>query len=68
MHLTTTAPLTVQDLEAHGFTAIEIARLGQLKANYDSFRESCESNREYEQLCFLRWRYEQGEIREATTG
>ena len=62
MNLTTTAPITVQALEAQGFTAIEITRLQQRKARYDGFQEYCESNREYEQLCFLKWRYEQGQI------
>ncbi|CAN5641379.1 hypothetical protein BH23CHL2_BH23CHL2_21910 [soil metagenome] len=68
MNLTTTAPITVQDLEAHGFSAVEISRLQQRKDRYDGFQEYCESDREYERLCFLKWRYEQGELQEAITG
>ena len=68
MQFTITTPTTRRDLAAAGFTQPEITRLQQLKDRYDGFQEYCESNREYEQLRFLRWRYEQGEIREATTG
>ena len=62
MNLTTTTPISVQDLEAQGFTADEIGSLQTLRDRYRPVRESCESNREYEQLCFLKWRYEQGQI------
>jgi hypothetical protein len=67
MHLTATAPITVRELEQQGFSAAAITRLQQLKANYDPCREHCESNREHGQLCFLKWRYAQGEITETTT-
>ena len=68
MQGTITAPTTIQDLTTIGFSTEEIRRLEALKTSYDPYREHCESNREYEQLCFLKWRYERGEIREAITG
>ena len=60
MELTITTPTTTRDLTAQGFSRDEIAALKALKANRDPYREYCESNREFEQLAFLKWRYEQG--------
>jgi len=68
MNLTSTAPITVPDLEAHGFTADEITRLQQLKACYNRDREYFENNAVYERLSFLKWRYQQGEMMETITG
>jgi hypothetical protein len=62
MNQTTTAPTTLHDLQAQGFTADEIARVQRLKDRYHPFRETCASNAEYERLNFLKWRYEQGRI------
>ena len=61
MQVTITVPTTIQDLITIGFSTEEIELLEVLKTSYDPYRE-------YEQLCFLKWRYERGEIREATTG
>jgi hypothetical protein len=62
MNLTTTRPLTVDDLEAQGFSTGEIARLRRLKRCYHPYRAFCATNPEFEQLAFLKWRYEQGRI------
>ena len=61
-------PVTIQDLKATGFGPDQVQEFETLKATYDPCRECCESNREYEQPCFLKWRYERSEIREAITG
>jgi hypothetical protein len=45
MYLTTGAPLTVQDLQTRGFTAVEITRLEELKARYGPYLEYCASDR-----------------------
>ena len=68
MQDTISAPTTRRDLSAVGFSPAEIDALVVLKARYNRERESFESNREYERLSFLKWRYEQGENREAITG
>ena len=62
MRLTTTEPTTIRDLAAQGFDDREISRLRALKAGYDQFRDFCESNQVFEQLSFLKWRYEHGEF------
>lgn len=65
MELTLTTTTTVRDLATQGFNREEIKRLQALKSRHVPFREYCESNRIYEQFCFLKWRYEQGEFAHA---
>lgn len=66
MQLTTSTSPTVNDLAAYGFSAAEIARLQELRSRYQPFREYCASNREFERLAFLKWRYERGQFARAT--
>jgi hypothetical protein len=68
MQIITTVPTTTRELQRHCFTPKQIQALETLKASYDPYREYCESNWEFERLAFLKWRYAQGEIREAITG
>lgn len=63
MELTITTPTTTsRDLLAQGFSRDEVKQLKALKSKHDPYREYCESNREFEQLAFLKWRYEHGEF------
>lgn len=65
MRLTTTRPTTIHDLAEMGFDDREINRLRALNACYDPFREICESNHVFEQLSFLKWRYQNGSFANA---
>lgn len=66
MELTITTPTTTtRDLMAMGFSDNEINTLKKIKSGFDPFREFCESNREYERLAFLKWRFERGEFAQA---
>ncbi len=61
MELTlTTTQTTIRELTVQGFSTEEIEHLKAIKANHDPYREYCESNREFERLSFLKWRYKQG--------
>jgi len=63
MTLAITAPTTTtRDLQAQGFSRAEIKQLKAIKTNHDPYREYCESNREFERMAFLKWRYEHGAI------
>jgi hypothetical protein len=62
MNTTQTETITSEDLRAQGFTAAQIERLELLQASYDPYREYFESNREFERLAFLKWRYQQGQV------
>ena len=68
MQTTITVPTARRDLATAGFTPTEIDALAALKARYTRDREYFESNAEYERLSFLKWRYQQGEIKETITG
>ena len=59
---TATTTRTTHQLASQGFTVKEIARLEALKRSYDGFREFCDSDREFQQLAFLKWRYEHGDV------
>jgi hypothetical protein len=50
------------DLAALGFAPEQIARLEQLKSSYSAFSEQFETDREFQQVAFLKWRYEHGAI------
>jgi hypothetical protein len=52
---------TVNDLRALGFSADEITRLTLLKARYPLI-EFVETPREWQRLCFLRWRVQYGDL------
>jgi hypothetical protein len=51
------------DLEEAGFTAPQIDRLDQLKANYP-FLEFTDSIDEFRRLNFLKWRVRHGHVAE----
>jgi hypothetical protein len=61
---TTTRTRTTRnlDLAALGFAPEQIARLEQLKRSYSAFSEQFESDREFQQVAFLKWRYDHGDI------
>lgn len=58
----TAATVSTATLPSAGFTSAEIARLEQMRAGYDPFREICECDQEYQRLSFLKWRYQHGEV------
>lgn len=62
MPTTTTHTITTVELAQSGFSQEEIQQLDALRAGFDAFRESCESNQQYERLCFLKWLYEHGRV------
>ncbi|HLT20352.1 MAG TPA: hypothetical protein VKZ96_12895 [Thermomicrobiales bacterium] len=53
--------LTVDDLEAAGFSGEQIARLVETRERYSRFHEFFDE-RELQRLSFLRWRVEEGHI------
>ena len=53
--------MTTTDLEVSGFASEQVARLVELRASHNPFREHF-SEREYQQLNFLRWRIEHGQV------
>ena len=59
---TTTRTIQPLDLFALGFTPEQIARLEALKQSYSAFSEHFDSDREFQQLAFLKWRYQHGDI------
>jgi hypothetical protein len=58
----TTAPRneTLADLERAGLSAEQICRLQALRERYHPLIEQVESNRQWDQLQFLRWLYREG--------
>ena len=54
----------VAQLMSQGFTAIEIAQLLSLKQRYQ-YIDLTDSRKEWEQLRFLRWLYQNGHYPEA---
>ena len=53
--------LTTTDLEASGFVPEQVARLVELREGHSPFREQF-SEREYQQLNFLRWQLAHGRL------
>ena len=53
--LTTTRVLEVQDLIGMGFSKQQVEMLQQLPSNYSAFSEQFDSDREFRQVCFLKW-------------
>jgi hypothetical protein len=51
---------TVADLERAGLNAEQIGRVQALRARYHPLIEQVETNRQWEQLQFLRWLYQEG--------
>jgi hypothetical protein len=60
--VTTTRTSQSLDLASLGFSADQIARLDGLKQSYSAFTEQFDSEREFQQVSFLKWRYERGDI------
>jgi hypothetical protein len=60
MPTTTTYTITEVELVEAGFSQEEIHKLEALRTGFDAFRESCESNQQYERLRFLKYLYEHG--------
>ena len=60
MPTTTTHTITEVELAESGFSQEEIHKLVALRTGFDQVRESCESNQQYERLCFLKYLYEHG--------
>ena len=59
---TTTPSIEAAQLVGMGFSQEQVAQLQQLKASYSAFSEQFETAREFQQVKFLKWRYERGEI------
>ena len=51
---------TVADLEGAGLSAAQIGRLQALRARYHPLIEQVETQRQWQQLQFLRWLYRAG--------
>jgi hypothetical protein len=54
--------ITVDDLLDVGFTPDEVEQLRELKREYP-FVEYVDSGRQWQRLQFLKWRYENGDLR-----
>lgn len=54
--------ITVDDLLEVGFASDEIERLRELKHEYP-FIEYVDSGRQWQRLLFLKWRYDNGDLR-----
>jgi hypothetical protein len=61
--VTTTRTLDTTDLAAAGFSAEQIANLVAFKQSYNPFSEHFDSDREFRQVSFLKWQYENGQVR-----
>jgi hypothetical protein len=61
--VTTTRTLDTTDLAAAGFSAEQIANLVAFKQSYSPFGEHFDSDREFRQVSFLKWQYENGQVR-----
>ncbi len=55
---------TVEDLLESGFSTDEIERLKELRNEYP-FIEYVESGAQWQRLLFLKWRYQNGDLRRA---
>lgn len=59
---TTTRHLEADHLIGMGFSEEQIEMLQQLKSSYSAFSEQFETEKEFQQVQFLKWRYERGEV------
>lgn len=59
---TTTRTLEASNLIEMGFSEDQVTKLQQLKQSYSAFSEQFETHNEFQQVQFLKWRYERGEI------
>jgi hypothetical protein len=59
---TTTRNLEAEHLVEMGFSDDLVMMLQQLKSSYSAFSEKFETEREFQQVMFLKWRFERGEI------
>lgn len=59
---TTTRHLGAEHLVEMGFSEDQVAMLQQLKSSYSAFSEQFETEKEFQQVKFLKWRYEHGEV------
>ena len=59
---TTTRRLESEHLIGMGFSEEQVTMLQQLKSSYSAFSEQFETAQEFQQVKFLKWRYERGEI------
>lgn len=59
----TTRNLQTSDLAAAGLSAEQIANLIAFKQSYSPFSEHFDSDREFRQVSFLKWQYENGQVR-----
>lgn len=59
---TTTRDLEAAQLVEMGFSADQVTRLQDLKSSYSAFSEQFETEQEFQQVQFLKWRYERGEV------
>ena len=60
--VTTTQSLEANHLTEMGFSDEQVAMLAQLKSSYSAFSEQFETEQEFQQVQFLKWRYENGEV------
>lgn len=59
---TTTRRLEADQLTGMGFSDEQVSMLQQLRDSYSAFSEQFETEQEYQQVQFLKWRYERGEV------
>ncbi len=59
---TTTTSLDAAQLIGMGFSQEQVSLLQQLKSTYSAFSEQFETAQEFQQVQFLKWRYENGEV------
>jgi hypothetical protein len=58
----TTTRLEAENLVEMGFSEEQVTMLQQLKSSYSAFSEQFETEQEFQQVKFLKWRYEHGEV------
>jgi hypothetical protein len=56
------ADVSVEDLLEAGFSTEEVGHLIELKAEYP-YLEYVDSGRQWQRMLFLKWRYENGDLR-----
>ncbi|MEZ4524179.1 MAG: hypothetical protein R3A46_21485 [Thermomicrobiales bacterium] len=59
---TTTRRLEAEQLTGMGFSEEQVSMLQRLRNSYSAFSEQFETEREFQQVQFLKWRYERGEV------
>jgi hypothetical protein len=60
---TRTRTLEADDLIGMGFSKSQVEMLQQLRQSYSAFSEQFDTDREFRQVCFLKWQYENGLVR-----